>query len=64
LGGSLNISSNICVLRELVAALDRRRPQLHRAGEAAIVRDAMSLRSRALERIDELEGQRPPPASP
>jgi hypothetical protein len=44
-------------LRELVAALDRRVPQVHRAGEAAIARDAAVLRARALERIQELERQ-------
>jgi hypothetical protein len=47
----------IRVLRELVAALDRRVPQGHRAGEAAIARDAAALRARALERIQELERQ-------
>ena len=42
-------------LRELIAALDRRVPQAHRAGEASIARDSAALRARALERIDELE---------
>lgn len=47
----------IRVLRELVAALDRRVPQVDRAGEAAIASDAAALRARALERIQELERQ-------
>ena len=45
-------------LQELISALDRRVPQIARAGEAAIARDAAALRVRALKRIDELE--RPP----
>jgi hypothetical protein len=42
-------------LLELIAAIDRRMPQMHRAGEASIARDAASLKARALRRIDELE---------
>jgi len=42
-------------LLELIAALDRRVPQVQRAGESAIARDAAALRTRALKRIDELE---------
>jgi hypothetical protein len=42
-------------LRELVAALDRRVPDMERAGEAAITRDAEALKRRALARISELE---------
>lgn len=42
-------------LLELIAALDRRLPQVQRAGELAIARDAASLRTRALQRIEELE---------
>ena len=42
-------------LRELVAALDRRAPQVERAGEAQIARDAASLRDKALKRIAALE---------
>jgi hypothetical protein len=42
-------------LLELIAALDRRLPQMHRAGEASIARDAAALKARALKRIDELE---------
>lgn len=41
-------------LQELVAALDRRVPQVQRAGEAAIARAAALLRREALRRIDEL----------
>ena len=42
-------------LLELIAALDRRLPQVQRAGEEAIARDAAALRTRALKRIEELE---------
>ena len=42
-------------LLELIAALDRRVPQLQRAGEASIARDAAALKDRALKRIAELE---------
>ena len=48
-------------LLELIAALDRRVPQIQRAGEALIARDAAVLKARALRRIDELEGE-PSPA--
>jgi hypothetical protein len=57
----MNVSASIQILRELITALDRRRPQAQRLGEAAIAQDAAELRSRALERIDELE--REPTAS-
>jgi len=50
-------------LRELVAALDSRTPQVLRAGEAAIARDAEALRVRALERIEELEREAAAPQS-
>jgi hypothetical protein len=44
-------------LREFVAALDRRVPQVERSGEAKIARDAAVLRTRALRRIEELRHQ-------
>jgi hypothetical protein len=40
---------------ELIAALDRRVPQVERAGEASIARDAAALKVKALKRIAELE---------
>ncbi len=43
------------LLRELIAALDRRLPQIERAGEAAIADEAAQLKARAAERIAELE---------
>ena len=46
-------------LLELVAALDRRVPQVQRAGEASIARDAAALKARALQRIEELQRERP-----
>ncbi len=42
-------------LHELVAALDRRVPQVHRAGEAAIADAATALKAAAMRRIEELE---------
>jgi hypothetical protein len=42
-------------LRELIAALDRRVPQVHRMGELAIARAAAALRTEALKRLEELE---------
>jgi hypothetical protein len=48
-------TTSINILHELVEALDRRVPQVLRAGEAAIARDAALLKTRALERIAKLE---------
>ena len=42
-------------LLELIAALDRRVPQLERLAEAGIARDAAGLKASALKRIAELE---------
>jgi hypothetical protein len=42
-------------LRELIAALDRRVPQVQRAGEIAIAREAAALRARAAKRLEELD---------
>jgi hypothetical protein len=44
----------IAVLRDLVSALDRRIPQMGRAGEEEIARDSGALRTKALERIAQL----------
>jgi hypothetical protein len=41
-------------LDELIAALDRRVPQLERANEASIARDAEALKAKALKRLAEL----------
>jgi len=46
-------------LQELIAALDRRVPQVQRAGEASIAREAAALKARALKRIEELEREQP-----
>lgn len=48
-------SALLRALRELIAALDRRMPQAHRASEASIARDSAALKARATKRIDELE---------
>ena len=42
-------------LRELIAALDRRVPQVHRVGEVAIAKAALALRDEAMQRLDALE---------
>jgi len=44
-------------LRELLAALDRRVPQVQRAGEISIAKAAAKLRAEAVKRIEELEGR-------
>jgi hypothetical protein len=49
----------VAKLLELIAALDRRVPQVKRAGEASIARDAASLKARALKRIEEVEREQP-----
>jgi hypothetical protein len=48
-------------LLEFVAALDRRVPQVQRADEASIARDAAVLKARALKRIEELDRDQPMP---
>ena len=42
-------------LKELIAALDRRVPQVERVGEISIARAAAELKADALKRIEELE---------
>lgn len=51
----MNDSATIRILHELIAALDRRMPQVFRAGEASIARDAAALKAKAVERIADLE---------
>jgi hypothetical protein len=45
----------VLALREIVAALDRRVPQIERAGEVGIARDALVVRRAAIERLHELQ---------
>ena len=45
----------ILALREIIDALDRRGPQVERAGEKRIAQDALTLRRQAVERLEELE---------
>jgi hypothetical protein len=52
---AITAKSAVSELMELVEALDRRVPQVERAGEPAIARDAAALKERALKRIEELE---------
>jgi hypothetical protein len=51
----MNESDNIEILQELIAALDRRLPQMQHAGEASIAREAAALKVSALERVATLE---------
>jgi hypothetical protein len=46
-------------LYQLIAALDRRVPQVARAGEAQIAHDAADLRERAVSLIRRIEGTTP-----
>ncbi len=55
-------------LKELIAALDRRVPQVERAGEVSIARAAAELKAEAMKRIEDLEREpaaslQPPAAS-
>jgi hypothetical protein len=59
----MTISSRIMILQELVAALDRRLPRIDHPAETAIARDAVTLKTRALEQIAVLE-RTPTPAAP
>jgi hypothetical protein len=52
---AINRARTVRELRELIAALDRRVPQVHRMGEVAIARAAAALRAEARKRIEELE---------
>ena len=49
--------TTIVQLSELIAAIDRRLPQVQRAGEAVIANAAMHLRTEASKRIVELEAE-------
>ena len=57
---ALTPSSAVRELQELIAALDRRLPQVQRAGEVSIAREAAALKARALKRIEELEREAAP----
>jgi hypothetical protein len=46
-------------LQELIAALDRRVPQIGRADEPSIARDAAALKAKAIRRLSELHRQHP-----
>jgi len=49
--------TTIVQLSELIAAIDRRLPQVQRAGEAVIANAAMHLKTEAAKRIVELEAE-------
>jgi hypothetical protein len=49
----------VLALREIIDALDRRVPQIERAGEVGIARDALILRQEAVERLRTLQHDGP-----
>jgi len=53
---ALQSKQMLCDLYELIAALDRRVPQLERSGEMQIAQEAAELRERALSLIHKIEG--------
>ena len=57
LGSDTRQARSLRHLREFIAALDRRLPQIERVGEADIAAEAASLRNKALERIAQLEAE-------
>ena len=57
LGDPVETKTTIVQLVELIAAIDRRLPQVERAGEAVIANAAMRLRTEAAKRIVELEAE-------
>lgn len=54
---AVETKTTIVQLSELIAAIDRRLPQVERAGEAVIANAAMRLRTEAAKRIVELEAE-------
>lgn len=54
-GGETARTRAVRELRELIAALDRRVPQVQRLGELSIARAAADLREAAVKRIEQLE---------
>jgi hypothetical protein len=56
---ALHSKQMLCELYELIAALDRRLPQLTRNGELQIAHGAAELRERALSLIQTIEGTTP-----
>ena len=61
--GTRPTSPLLFTLEELVDALDRRRPQIERVGEAEILADANRLRACAMQRIALLRRRRSDPMS-
>ena len=51
---AVNTPEVACLIKELIAALDRRVPHVERAGEAAIARESAALRAKAVRRLAEL----------
>ena len=56
-GSVVEIRTTIIQLVELIAAIDRRLPQVERCGEAEIANAALRLRIEATKRIVELEAE-------
>ena len=51
------LADTVCQLNELITAIDRRLPQVERAGEAVIANAAVRLRIEAEKRIAEIEAE-------
>lgn len=49
------LADTVCQLNELITAIDRRLPQVERAGESVIANAAVRLRLEAEKRITEIE---------
>jgi len=56
IGATTDRAGIVRELHELIAAIDRRVPQVHRMGEPAIAHAAAALRGEALKRIKEIGG--------
>ena len=54
---AIALDDTLAHLNELIVALDRRMPQMQRAGESAIANAAAELRTKAVQRIGELRKQ-------
>ena len=55
--GSVDVKETLQELKELIDAIDRRLPQVERAGECEIANAALHLRIQAQKRIDELASE-------
>lgn len=57
---AVRVANLAAALRELIAALDRRKPRHGHAGERAIARESAALRTEAVDRLADLTDEHPP----